>query len=363
MPAGPVHKPEYCPESAIRVKGECVHVFYPPKNLPDKWATNWKIDARGPIWYPPHEVKWKEPWKIYELEGWNTFGDGVIGATGFVGSKSDEVAGVLTTFIKERGGVPDIQVVDVGALEHIGGYQPSGGFSPSDTIVLTADAKGNVIATGRVPAARNTRNVGAALPAAVSAAADAKGAAIELRGLTETVKGQVAALDTRFTGLKGDFTTLQGEFQSYKGGTFDASGYGVRIMTMERQLVQLEDVKGRMSSVEGKVDVLQKIPFRGTTGIDSDLGRGIAEFARTTVAAMRSLPDVQNRTFQRHATAAEKAGADLEAALAADNPQIVTDATLALLSTIRTLVKASGVGAEHGRRLDSQLRSLSGLIT
>ncbi|MGX4695372.1 hypothetical protein [Streptomyces sp. JNUCC 63] len=361
VPQGNLDPPVYCPKGSVLVRGKCVSIYYPPLQFPEKWADRWKIHPRDPIWYPPFEEKWKEPWKIYETEGWDFFEDGVIGATDYLGRKADTVRDVLQKFISGRGGVPDVQVVAVGKAGDMKGYLPSGGFSPSDTIVLTADAAGNVIATGRVPAVRNTRNVGAALPAAVSAASDAKAAATELRGLATAVEGRIDRAEASFSGLKRDFTTLQADFQSYKGGTFDTSGYGVRITTMEQQVKQFEDVQRRVSSVEGKVDVLVKLP-QGKT-IDRNLGKGIADFARTTVAAMRSLPDVQNRNFQRYTAAAEKAHADLETALAADSPELVGEATLALLSTVRTMVKASGAGAEHGRLLDIQLRNLSGLIS
>jgi hypothetical protein len=363
VPEGNLDPPVYCPKGSILVNGVCVSIYYPPKDFSDKWATHWKFDPLGPIWYPPYQVKWKEPWKIYETEGWDFFDDGVIGATDYLGRKADIARSVLQKFISAKGGVPDVQVVGVGAAEGIQGYLPSGGFSPSDTIVLTADSADNVIATGRVPAVRNTRNVGAALPAAVSAAADAKAAAIELRGLSQGVETRIDTAENSFVGLQRDLATLQGDFQSYRGGAFDTSGYGIRIATMERQLTQLDDVRARVSSVEGRVDILAKLPGGGGKGIDKNLGKGIAEFARTTVAAMRSLPDVQNRNFQRYTAAAERARADLETALAAEDPELVSEATLAVLDTIRTMVKASGVTAEHGRQLDAQLRNLGGLIT
>ncbi|MFI6567438.1 hypothetical protein [Streptomyces sp. NPDC050534] len=363
VPKGNLDPPVFCPQGSILFKGKCVSVYYPPKVFPGKWAEKWKIDPLGPIWYPPHEENWKEPWKIYETEGWDFFEDGVIGATDYLGRKADAVQDVLKKFISDKGGVADIQVVAVGAVENLKGYLPSGGFSPSDTIVLTANAAGNVIATGRVPAVRNTRNVGAALPAAMIAATDAKAAATELRGLTQAVETRIDTAEAGFSGLMHDFTALRGEFQSYKGGTFDTSGYGVRIATMERQLTKFEEVNRRVSTVEGKVDVLAKLPTGGGKGIEKDLGKGIAEFARTTVAAMRSLPEVENRNFQRYTAAADRARADLESAIAADDPELISEATLAVLDTVRTMVKASGAGPEHGRTLDTQLRNLGGLIT
>ena len=90
---------------------------------------------------------------------------------------------MLETYISGAGGIADVKVVDAGTAQATPGYMPSGGFSPSDTIVLSVDGNGAVIATGRVPAARNTRSVGVALPAALDAAAGAQKAAGELRDL------------------------------------------------------------------------------------------------------------------------------------------------------------------------------------
>ncbi|MFG2825022.1 hypothetical protein ACGFX4_37030 [Kitasatospora sp. NPDC048365] len=361
VPQGGVVPPVYCPRGSVLVRGKCVNIYYPPVDVPATWSDNWKIHPRDPIGYPPFEPKWKKPWTIYETAGWDFFEDGVIGATDYLGRKADAVKGALQTFIAGRGGAADVQVVAAGAAATMPGYLPSGGFSPSDTIVLTADATGNVIATGRVPAVRTTRNVGAALPAAVSAATEAKNAATELRGLAATVTGRIDRAETDFAGLEGDLTALRGEFQSYKGGAFDTSGFGVRIATVEGQLKQFDEVQRRVSGVEGRVDVL--VRTGGVKTIDRSLGKGIGEFARATVGAMQTLPNAQDPAFQKAVAAAEKARITLESALEAGNPQLVNEATLALLGTVRTMVKASGAAEEHGRRLDEQLRNLGGLFT
>ncbi|MET9461235.1 hypothetical protein ABZY05_40365 [Streptomyces canus] len=360
-PSGGVKPPVFCPKGSILVHGRCINIFLPPVKLPDKWSDSWKLHPRDPIWYPPFEQKWKQPWKVYETDGWDFFDDGVIGATDYLGHQADAVKDELQKFIVGKGGVADVQVVDIGAVDTIKGYLPAGGFSPSDTIVLTKDAAGKVIATGRVSAVRNTRNVGNQLPAAVTAAAEAKATAAELRGLTSTVVTRIDTAEANFTGLTREFTTLQGEFRSYKGGVFDTSGYGVRITAAEAQLTRFEEVQRRISLVEGKVDVLSKVPKEKT--LDRSLGQGISEFTQATVTAMQSLAEVQNPNFQRYTAAAERARVDLDSAIEAGDPARITEATLAVLGSVRTMVKASGVAAEHGRALDAQLRNLGGLIT
>jgi len=362
---GTVEPPIKCPKGSILVHGVCVNIYYPPPVIPEFWYDPWlEFDPLGPIWNPPIEELWREPWIIYESEPWNVFDDGVIGVSDYVGLPADDVEGVLDDFITEGGGIPDIRVVGVGEAEIMPGYLPSGGFSPSDTIVLTEQG-GVVVATGRVAAVRNTRNVGAALPAAVKAAADALAAADELRDMTTTVQGRFDTLDSEITGLKSDLGLLREDFDGYKGGEFDQGGFGARLGTVERELLGIEDFGGRVSVLEGKVDVLAKLPMGAPVvkGFDVNFGRGMVEFAETTVAAMKTLSGhVENPNFERYTAAAERTQAELEIALATNDPEIIGKSTLEVLGSLRTMVKASGVGPEAGRQLDAQLRKLHGLF-
>jgi hypothetical protein len=274
VPPGNPPVPLECPKGSVRYLGKCVPVYYPPFQIPDDWAVPWKIDPLGPVWLPP-EVLWAEPWKVYESEPWNVFDDGVIGAIDYLGYKAADVKDVLDTFITDNLGVPDVRVVTAGEIDGIAGYQPAGGFSPSDTIVLTRNSAGVVVAAGRVSAVRNTRNVGAALPAAVKAADDAKAVANELRGISKTVTDQVKAINATVSGLGGELTILKNDFNSYKGGTFDQGGYGARLTQLEEQITMFEQggfsvrvdrlerefgeiggVGERVSNVEGKLDVI-----------------------------------------------------------------------------------------------------------
>jgi hypothetical protein len=274
-PGNPLPPPE-CPGGSIRYGGKCVPVYYPPVKIPDKWAKPWEIDPLVPIWNPP-EVLWDKSWTVYQSEQWDTFLDGVIGATDYLGHKADDVRTVLVTSITAKGGVPDVRVVTAGDIGGIAGYQPAGGFSPSDTIVLTKNTAGVVVAAGRVSAVRNTRNVGAALPAAVAAANDAKAVATELRGISQTITAQVNAINTTVTGLNGQLTTLKNDFNAYKGGAFDQGGYGARLNQLEEQITVFEQgglgtrlagleqkvgefgkIGERTSALEGKVDILAR---------------------------------------------------------------------------------------------------------
>ena len=190
VPTGVVDPPVSCPKGSILHGGKCYSIFYPPPKVRDRWYEKWQIvNPKVAVWNPPEET-WTQPWTIYEIDSWNFFGDGVIGISHYVGHNGADVKNVLGTYISGTGGVADIKVIDAGTEHSTPGYMPSGGFSPSDTVVLSVDGNGTVTATGRVPAARNTRSVGVALPAALDAAAGAEKAAGELRDLSTSLQGQ-----------------------------------------------------------------------------------------------------------------------------------------------------------------------------
>ncbi len=362
---GTVEPPPKCPKGSILIKGVCVNIYYPPPIIPEFWYDPWlEFDPLGPIWNPPIDELWQEPWIIYESEPWNVFDDGVIGVSDYVGLPADDVEGVLGDFITEGGGIPDIRVVGLGEAEMVPGYLPSGGFSPSDTIVLTEQG-GVVVATGRVAAVRNTRNVGAALPAAIQAAGDALAAADELRDMTTTVQGRFDTVDLAIEGLETQLGTLRFDFEGYKGGEFDLGGFGARLGAVERELMGLEDFGSRVSVLEGKIDVLAKLPVGAPEikGLDLQFGQGMVEFAETTTEAMKTLSGaVENPNFDRYTAAAERSRAELEVALATDDPEIIGKQTLEVLGNLRTMVKASGVEPTLGSQLDAQLRELRGLF-
>jgi hypothetical protein len=342
-----------------------VSVYYPPRKIPDNWQKHWQLDKLGPRWRPPDEkMLWANPWIVYETPGWGFFEDGVIDAGDYVGRPGTEVKNVLDGYILSQGGVADLKLVTADKIEDLGrdGYLPAGGFSPSDTFVLTVDGAGKVIATGRVPAVRNTRNVGAALPAAVNAATEAKAAAGELKGIFDNLAGRFTEVNKALKGVNDDLAQLRGDFNSYKGGTFDQGGFGARLNTMENQVLEFRAYNQRISTVEGKVDVIQKYSVPETRGLSPTVGRGLAEFTKTTVAAMKSLPAVDNANFQRYTDAAEKSQTQFEATLATEDPQAIASAAVTLLGTVRTMVKASGASPELGKQLDEQLRNLGGML-
>jgi hypothetical protein len=364
-PAGGVDPPTSCPRGSIFIHGKCYPIFYPPTKLPDRWYDKWQIvNPEVPVWNPPPDETWKQPWTVYGTESWDFFGDGVIGVSDYVGRNGADVKNVLETYIGNAGGVADVKVVDAGTAQATPGYMPSGGFSPSDTIVLSVDNNGAVIATGRVAAARNTRSVGVALPAALDAAAGAQKAAGELSDLSASLQRQFQTLSDSVGTLSTNFGGLQSEFDNFKTAGFQDTAFGQRLGAVEQQVNTLSTLRDQITAVASKVDVLTKMatPGRAVTGVAPALGRGIADFAGTTIEAMRSLTGTQNPNFARHTAAAGRAHAEFEADVAAGDPDLIGRSALNLLSSMRTMVKASGASPAVGRQLDAQLRELGRLI-
>ncbi|MEX5301248.1 hypothetical protein [Kocuria sabuli] len=389
VPTGTIPEPQACPRGSIRVRGQCINVVYPPPLIPEKWRARWEIDPRVPIdprdplWNPPYEQPWREPWRLYETEGWDQFQDGVFGADEYVGRPAIDVEKVLKDFVTDRVSSADIRVLTHDEAQRVPGYQLSGAFSPSDTVVLSVDAAGTVVATGRVAALRNTRVVGTALPAAMEAVGEVQRSATDLKGLAKDIGTKIEIVDSDLVKLDEGLSTVQKSFSVFQD-EFDHKTYAARMERVELSLNQeISDQLGQfarkfelvdkdVSKLQGAFEVLQHVSGRSgvrelstPAGIDKALGQGVVEFAATTLEAMRSLPDPGNPNFQRHVTAADRAREKLAEAVEPAGPAdeaIIGAATLEVLKALRTAVKATGVSEDLGRRLDAQLRNLGGQL-
>lgn len=389
-PVGDPKPPIKCPAGSISIRDVCIKVAFPPTKMPDAWREKWRIDPLDPIWDPRRET-WRNPDEIYERLPVDVLGEKEFGLTDYLGHVGDDVKSVLGGFITEQGSIADVKVMPAAEAVGLEGYSPSGGFAASDSVILGVDSNGVVVSTGRVPTVQNVRTVGSALPAALGAASEAQQAATDLLNLSAGFESRFDQLDASIADLGGDLGSLQTDFLAYTS-SFDPGALGDRLVVLEQGLTEFEKVQTRVNVLEGKVDVISKFgeggrldpgkvggggvvldPNVGGAGgggvvrpvIDRALGQGIADFAETTVAALRSLPTPQNKNFRRYAAAAERAHASLAEVVAPEAPedeQAIAAATMEVLGTVRTLVKASGVSAEHGRLLDARLRELGGLM-
>jgi len=373
VPAGPVEPPVYCPKGSYKVGDLCFNFPYPGPEIYDDWRDKYlhykDASELEKHWNPNPEEQWTDPIEFYKgVQEWNYFGDGLLSMYKYVGQPGDAVKDTVETFINGNGGIGDVRVVSPAQAQAMDGYHPSGAGSPSDVLVLSVNNAGNVVATGRVAGQRNVAKVGAALPAAEAAIADARIMTTELSGLTNSLSENFENLNTTMEGLQGSFNTLKSDFNAYKGGEFDQSGFGGRLNTLERQFESVQAQDSRISTLEGTVNVLST-RSSGVTGVGPVVGGGvisgeaigggaIAEFAETTLAAMKSLGSVSNPNFVRYTRDAERAHARLTVDLAGGDQTAIGHSTFELLKTVRTLVKASGADASLGRELDSQVRRI-----
>jgi len=355
-PAGDLPEPTKCP------KGSKCYTIYPPRQFPAQWQKLY-LQKLTPIWYPQVLTRLNLQ-ELYELEPLEAFGDGILGVGHYLGQIGDDVKKKVTDFVTKGNGVPDVQVLTAAEAEKLPGYQPSGVFSPSDTLVLTVDSTKKVIATGRVAAVRNTRNVGNALPAATAAIAEAQATATQLKAVAAGLDGKFATVNGSIAQFGSTLTTLSNDFQAYKGGTYDLGGHGARLAYVEQELATVREYSARVGVVEGKTEILSKASTGGgiVRGLDPKFGAGLAQFAETTVAAMRSLTRAGDADFARYTEAAGHAQAEFSNAVAAGDPAAIGTAALQLLDTMGAMVKASGAGDEYGRQLDAQLKKLGGML-
>ncbi len=408
---GTVDPPVHCPPGTIRIGNHCQHVYFPPEVIPEFWYEEWlgPVNPLDPIWNPPLEDPgWLvNPWVIYGEDPIDFFGDGQIGGLQYVGQPGDDVQGVLEDFIDVNGGVADIRVMSHADAQGLDGYRPASSFSPSDTIVLGVNQAGNVVATGRVAAVRNTRRVASALPAAETAVAEAQQVATELSNLATGLQNDFSELASGMGLLGENFLELQDEFADYQGGQFDINGYGVRIANLERDIVDVGGLGQRIATLEGQVmqfDNLSdqvsevgkfkdriatlegqvsdemfgeriatlegQVGFFGkemiarggeVKGMSPMVGRGFAEFAETTVAAVRAL-EKSGALTQRYATDVERAHAAFEVEVATGDPDAIGSSAIGLMKLMRTMVKSATKdtpeGATLGSQLDAQIRDL-----
>jgi hypothetical protein len=351
---------DYCKHLHVKV-GDCKVTHVPPDRIPDEWTEWWvpKVpDPKVPIWNPP---EFFDPVEIYEYDGVDQLMDGYIHAGGVLGYPVDKATDVLTDTAKGAGVTANVVIKQAGELETTAGYTPSEGFSPSDTMVLTVGADQRVIGIGRISALQTSRQVGTALPAAVDAASRATKAADGIEATVAAFEKKVGAFDAQVKTVGEGLENLRGEFQSYSGGKFDQPSFETRLNTLERSFKMVGDLGARMSKVEGGIAVISGGRAIGP-GLDPGFARGISSFAATTVEAMKSLGPVDNANFDRYVSAASRAQGDLDAAVEANDPDATANATIDVLSALRTAVKATGVSDEVGRALDGHIRDLQGRL-
>lgn len=420
---GPVDPPVlHCPSGSIRINGRCHHVFIPHEELIPDWDIGWvgPLDPRGPIWDPPfEEPDWlRDPGRLFGDDPIDFYGDGQIGGLQYVGQPGGDVQLVLEEFIGED--FADVRVVTHTEAQALDGYHPSSSFSPSDTIVLSVNQAGDIVATGRIAATRNSSRVATALPAAEAALAEAMDVADTLTGLTSDLQMSFDLLDAGVATLGENVQLLQTQFDGYRGGEFDQTGFGVRIGLLEQAVIDVGGLGQRISMLEGQVLQLDEIneqisgikqqgerisklegqfgqlgkfdeqiaefgdwgervaklegqvgffgkemlSGRQVKGMSPAVGRSFGEFAETTVAAIRAL-EKSGTLSERYAKDVERKHAEFEVEVASGDPELIGGAAIGLMKSLRTMVKAAAKdtpeGATLGSQLDAQIRDIEAI--
>jgi hypothetical protein len=345
----------FCPKGKILLKGKCTNLVFPKEQLelvypPEEWIL---VDPE--IYVRPDPVKYlvDDLHVLYGTEQLNFLDDGVLQVGGLLGFKGTDVEATLAQTIKDLGVEPNVSVVPMTSLKDAAGVEPTLSFSPSDQVLVLTDAAGVAVGMGRVAGVKSVRDAGTVIPAARAAVA-------EVGVLSKVVDNQIKGFEGALLQFDGGLQGLAKEFATMRDGAFDQSGYGVRIGSLEKQLERTVVHGERISTLEGRIAPVKGLASAG--GLRPEVGSGLAEFSRSTIEAMRSVNQPDNRALARAISTAEKAQGELDRVVAAGDTAALGPATLQVLDTMRTMVKSAGADAALVARLDEQFARMQGLF-
>jgi hypothetical protein len=310
--------------------------------------------------YDPAEFVRNMTITVFGTNPTNTLGDGYLNGTPLVGLEADFAKETAVAHMQEFGGAGTVLTVPASQVMNQAGAQRAMAFSPSDTLVLGTNSQGAVVDIAVVPAITTLRGASEISNVAAEAASKAN----EGLALAKSAEGKVSGLDTKWQGtfgaLDGRMNTLQAEFSGFKGST---SGFAVlenRVGMLEERSMKADAFGERISKLEGKA--IAQTGSLGAKAYTVDVGNTLAEFAQTAVHALKTIEEPQNRNLVKYIEAVERKQGELELAVRAGDPEMVSTATLELLDNMRTMVGASGVEAGAKRQLDAQFRAMKGLL-
>jgi hypothetical protein len=374
---GPIVVFPHCPKGMIWVGGECVHVHYPPLEIPDEWIDQWEIDPLGPVWNP------SDPYvhiddiikEVYDTDPWEFFGKGLIDGLPALGRDAEIMKTSFEDQVADLGGTPNVEVLTTGQAAAMPGYQPGATFNIADTIVLTVGTNNKVTAIGRVPAAHTARELGTALPAATAKATEAIAATEVQQAGLNTVTQQVGDLALDVEGFQA-FQQATVQWRAEVDGAFEGVGQSIEGVSraieaevkgrvnLELSGLKIDQVQERLSKAEGQIDVIvQGVGIKMEKQLDAGVARGMVEFAGSLTNGLASLVTAENEaTLGRHIGAATRATTTLDEAAAGGDPKAIGDATMQLLGTLRTAIKSAGIDPALGKELDAQVNAMKGLL-
>lgn len=266
----------------------CEDLYFPPEVIPEDWPE--LFEGRD---FPP-DPGWIDPVPpevLYGVERTDWMEAGSIDLSPAWGGEAEAVQGALTEVVTGLDVEPNVVVgtgAEVSAME---GYVPSGAVSAADTIVITADAQGKVVATGHVPATRSVRNVGTVMPRVTEAANTAVAA-------TERIGEDLGALGARVETFQGELGALGStllELQDFRADTagwragVDPALAGLEARIQEEGDRILADVGQRLGALEANVNETIRDVERASDRIDQILIRNpgtVSDIGRATDGAM-----------------------------------------------------------------------------
>lgn len=352
-----------CPHGYTMVKGKCLNFILPKKELNPDWKKVW-VNPRDPRWNPPRDYRVRQELiatEIYRVDPLEFFGKQTFSTLEALGWRRGLVETAVTDTVTALGGTAHIVTVSTEAeLAGIPGFTTGNTFNVGDTVVMVVDALDNVSAFGRVAGAQVAREMGAALPAAAEAANQAVQAVRTIPTMVETAVQERAA----------GFQALEESI----GGLLERAGTLLSEDTIKATVRTAVD--DRMKAVDASVGNLQTqinnlYSVKGTVGtpglsgqrLDQDMSLGITAFADTLSAGLQELVTPENEgRLGRHIKRVHSQAAELRTISAAGEPIAIGDATVKLLSSLRTAVKAAGVDPRTGRAIDVQLTVVRGLL-
>ncbi len=345
-----------CPKGMEIVKGKCIYVITPPKKVNPDWNKHWIIkDPLAPVWNPQYRyTDYLE--NIYEQPGLNYYHDGILGIAATLGYPADVAVATVKDVVTEGGDIPTVLAMSASEATKLTGYLPSSGASPSDTIVLTTDAANVVIATGRIPAVTSAKQAGTLVPQAQAAVVEVHQVVADAQAMQAEITATIAGYDAQLSDLSGSLDGIKAQMLTLQVGAQSPGVLEHRVSTLEAQTNRMIELSDRVSMLEGKIAVTKV--STGDPRTIFETAPILAEFAESTIEALKTVSQPGNRNFTRYVADAERVQGEFELAAASGNLEAAQTATLEMLDSLRTAVGAAGADRAAKSKLDAQFRAV-----
>ncbi len=290
----------------------------------------------------------------------NPFGDGVLVIDTLLGEAGIDVKVTLEANIMKHGATPNVKIVSADSVGDIANVEYGNAVGLSDEIMVAVDGKGVAVGVATVPVLVAARKSALIANVATTAGTQASAALLATADLTAEVTTGFATIDGNLKALQGNIGSLQTDVMGIKGSPADAAVLVHRVSVLEQQSVKTDLLGERLSKLEG-----HSLAYEGALGAKNytvDVGNTLAEFAQSSVAALKTISQADNKNLGKYIEATERAQGELELAVRAGDPDTVATVTIELLDNMRTMIGAAGVDAGAKRKLDAQFRAVKGFV-